>query len=123
LHEKYNGIHHDDAKKVTIIEKTAELFETMNAIQKIKEDYEVEPTNTELLHDAMDMQIKVLQPQIENLRRLKYPIMEAPTSIDNVGIGGTIKVSTDLLQTPYELRDLDDHSGEPPRVIHYRMTK
>ena len=123
LHETYNGIHHDDFKKVTIIEKTAELFETMNAIQKIKEDYEAEPTNTELLEDAMDMQIKILQPQIENLRRLKYPIMEAPTTIDHVGIGGTIKVSTDLLQKSYELRDLDDHSGEPPRVIHYRMTK
>jgi hypothetical protein len=123
LHEKYNSIHHDDVKKTEIIEKTAQLFETMDTIQKIKDDYDADPTNTELLHDAMDMQIKVLQPQIENLRRLKYPIMEAPTSIQYIGIGGSMKVSTDLLQKSYELRDLDDHSGEPPRVIHYRMTK
>jgi hypothetical protein len=123
LLEKYNSIHHDDVKKTEIIEKTAQLFETMNAIQKIKHDYEADPTNTELLHDAIDMQIKVLQPQIENVRRLKYPIMEAPTTIDMIGIGNSIKVSTDLLQKSYELRDLDDHSGEQPRVIHYRMTK
>ena len=123
LLEKYNNIYYDDAKKLEIVEKTAAIFETMNAILKINEDYQADPTNIELLHDAMDMQIKILQPQIENLRRLKYPIMEAPTTIDHVGVGGTIKVETKLLQTHYELRDLYDNAGEKPRVIHYRMTK
>ena len=123
LLEKYNNIHHNDDKKTDIIEKNAKIFEVIDAIQKIKNDYDADTTNSDLLHHAMDMQINILQPQIEKLRRIKYPIMEAPTTIESVGIGNTIRVETVLLQKSYELRNLDDNLGEEPRVIHYRMTK
>jgi hypothetical protein len=69
--------------------------------------------NREILKQAVYIQIKEIQPEIRNLRNLKYEIMELNEQIENN------KRKYSLYQYPVELTKLDSNIGEPHRVIKF----
>ena len=69
--------------------------------------------NKELLKQAVHIQVKEIQPEIRNLRNLKYEIMELNQEIENN------KRKYSLYQYPVELSKLDSDFGEPMRVIKF----
>ena len=73
--EKYNKIYKDDIKEEKIKRKNQQIYELIHAIKQLVLKYE-ETGNTDLLQNAIEIQKNELNPEIHNLRMLKYEIME-----------------------------------------------
>lgn len=84
----------------------------MNAFM---DEYEASD-NRDALHSAMDIYIREYMPEINNLRMLKYSVMEMviPASIQDP----TTKIRA-LNQSAASVRQLETFHGEVPKVIKY----
>jgi len=92
--------------------KNDEIFHLIERVNALLKEYE-NTQNKELLKQAVHIQLKEIQPEIRNLRNLKYEIMELNEQIENN------KRKYSLYQYPVELSKLDSELGEPMRVIKF----
>jgi hypothetical protein len=73
--EQYNTLYNDPIREMKIKAKQQQVYDIMNSIKDLIEQYKKDG-NTELLKNAIDIQVKELNPEIHNLRLLKYEVME-----------------------------------------------
>jgi hypothetical protein len=123
LHEKNVELHNDPVRKELIIKKENEVYELMETINKLLEEYEKQ-NNKEILRNAVEIQVKELIPEMENLRRLKYELMEMDNTIVNAGGFGksVIDVESKLIQRYVNLSKHDFTFGEEPTVVKFVKT-
>jgi hypothetical protein len=95
-------------------------METMN---KLLEEYE-KTNNKEILRNAVEIQVKEIIPEMENLRRLKYELMEMDNKTINAGGFGKpiIDVECKLVQRYANLSRYDHTFGEEPSVVKFVKT-
>jgi len=110
--DTYNNVHNNKEKKLAINKKITEIFRLIEHNRELLTEYQ-KTNNREILMNSLDLQIKQIAPEIRNLRLLKNEIME----IDNE----TNRDEFKLIRYPNMLNTLEYISGEPPRVIKYRL--
>ena len=124
LHETNIELHYDPNRKEMILQKQLEIFKLIRNIDALLDEYK-KTDNTEFLRNAVEIQVKELKPEIENLRRLKYEWMEVETDIRDAGpfgSGSVIDVSCKLVQRDVNLAKNDYTFGNQPRVVHFSKT-
>jgi hypothetical protein len=115
----HNELYYNSERNEHITEKM-EKIETIKAnLRTMLGEYE-KSGNTNILKDAMMVQINNLQPEIENLRRLKQDINEMDNSIP---VGGNEMILCSLTQKQVALNKTEFTFGEPSRVIKYSVRK
>lgn len=110
--DKNNELFHSVDKKRLIEKKNDEIFHLTESVNSLLKEYE-NTQNKELLKQAVYIQIKEIQPEVRNLRNLKYGIMELNSYVENY------QHKYSLSQYPVEFSKLDSNIGEPPRVIKF----
>jgi hypothetical protein len=75
LLEQYNNQYKDKVREEKIAAKQQQIYSILDSIKELVHQYKRDG-NTELLKNAIDIQIKELHPEIHNLRLLKYETME-----------------------------------------------
>jgi Leucine-rich repeat (LRR) protein len=123
LYDKNIELHNDPVRKELIMKKENEVFKLMEGINKLLEEYTKE-NNKEILRNAVEIQIKELVPEMENLRRLKNELMEMDNKVTNGGGFGksTIDVKCTLTQRYVNLSKHDFMFGEEPMVVKFVKT-
>jgi hypothetical protein len=123
LYEKNIELHNDPMRKELIIKKENDIFKLMETINKLLEEYE-KHNNKEILRNAVEIQVKEIIPEMENLRRLKYELMEMDNITINAGGFGKsiIDVNCKLTQRYVNLSKHDFTFGEEPSVIKFVKT-
>jgi hypothetical protein len=112
LLNRNNELFHNVDKQHLIDKKNDIIFHLNERVQDLLKEYK-KTQNKEVLNQAVHIQIKEIQPEIRNLRNLKYEIMEMnEVSEKNQNI-------YTVFQYPIELSKLINNSGEPPRVIKF----
>jgi len=120
----HDELYYSTERREKMVEKLEKIEQLKIAMRTMIDEYE-QTNNAKLLHDAVSIQIRQLQPEIENLRKLKYEIME----MDNaVSIGGNMLeqkevVECNLVQKDVALSKLEYTFGEPSRVVKYSAKK
>ena len=110
--DKNNELFHSIDKKHLIEKKNDEIFHLIERVNALLKEYE-NTQNKELLKQAVHIQVKEIQPEIRNLRNLKYEIMELNENTENY------QRKYSLYQYPVELSKLNSDFGEPMRVIKF----
>lgn len=114
LTTKYTELYSNTRRKELIERQQHAISEIKERIQVIMNDYRSDPLNRELLHDAMEIHVNELVPEVEKLRKLKYAIMEMMHVYDKDGV---LKTST-LFQSDNFLEKMD-YEYESPEVVKY----
>lgn len=96
---------HDPVREQLIKRKTEQVYKLISAIKVIMKQYEEEGTPI-LLQTAVQMQVNELNPEIENLRRLKYEVME---------------MNYNVLFQSYSSIQSATFSNKDPRVIQFHL--
>lgn len=123
LYDTYHQMYFDEERKRQIAEKIEKIDGLVKNVKHATDDY-LQNKNRETLRDAMKMQIRDVEPEIENLRRLKYELMEMNNMV-NVGgspMNPELMILCSLFQKDVALSKLDYTFGEKPRVIKF-MTR
>ena len=115
LASKYGAIRFSEERDEKIRRKQGEIARIQENMQELIGKYR-ESGNEENLRDAMYIYIKELDPEIQNLRLLKYKMSEM-VDADDSGDKDAVKR---LYQTEYNLEDLDFTFGNYPKVIRCR---
>ena len=76
----HNELYHNEHKKELILRKNNLIYEIQEKINAMLSE-NLTTGNTEILKTAMNMYVYDLKPEIENLRRLKYEVMEVEDDI------------------------------------------
>lgn len=108
-YDKYQETHNNMHKRELIARKNTEIYELLESIQTLLNEYE-KTNNKEILKTAVQMQMDELIPKLEFLRRLKYEIMEMFE--DKHGI-------LHLVQRELSQINMDITYGEPGHVIKF----
>lgn len=136
--ERNNNLYKDEIKEELIKRKQIRIYEIVGAIKDLVEQFE-KTDNRDLLRMAVELQVKELIPETENLRMLKHEIMEMITedkkvdgeedektekkAKDEVGEDGKIGGKKMFLYTLYQryasLYKNEYNVGKPPKVIHF----
>jgi len=116
----HNQLYYSEERKQQIHDAIANIEKITIVIKHMMEDYQ-QTQNKQTLHDAVQMQVRDLQPAIENLRRLKYAIMEVDTEINYSGspMSPTEDITCTLVQKPIQLSDIDHTFGERSGVVKF----
>jgi hypothetical protein len=124
LSTNHNELYYSMDRREKIVEKLEKIEGMKTAIQHMINEYE-KTHNVQLLRDAISMQIRQLQPEIENLRRLKYEIMEMDNAISMGGNPMDPKelVECSLVQKDVALSKIEYTFGEPARVVKFTAKK
>jgi len=72
---KHRLIYSDSVRDEKIIKKNIQIYDLIRAIRELIHEYK-KTGNSELLQNAIKIQVEELNPEIHNLRMLKYEIME-----------------------------------------------
>lgn len=88
--EQYNNMYNNPLRENKIKEKQQHVYDLLESIKNLIEQYKKDG-NTELLKNAINIQYKELNPEIHNLRLLKYEVME----IDFKNVKGISKSTSD----------------------------
>jgi len=128
LLEKNNHLYKEDVREEKIKRKSQQVYELIAAIGEIMEQYKKEG-DPNVLQMAVQLQIRELNPEIENLRRLKYEIMEVdmnngPSSAakdddDDQSSPNPITTISTLVQKYASLNKMQNPIGKPPQVVKY----
>jgi Leucine-rich repeat (LRR) protein len=115
---KFNELHHSPHKREMIRNKIQQIYDLKNTMKAMQEEYQ-KTSNLEILKTINDIYINEYLPEIHNLRLLKYEIME----LNKAGgsRGGDANLEFHLFQKDVALTKLEYVSGEPPRVIAFRV--
>jgi hypothetical protein len=123
LYEKNIELYNDPIRKELIVKKENEISKLMETMNKLLEEYE-KTNNKEILRNAVEIQVKEIIPEMENLRRLKYELMEMDNITINAGGFGKsiIDVKCSLVQRYANLSRYDHTFGEEPSVVKFVKT-
>ena len=110
-YDKYQQTHNNMHKRELIARKNTEIYELLESIQILLNEYE-KTNNKEILKTAVQMQMDELIPKLEFLRRLKYEIMEMFE--DNNAV-------LHLVQKELSQVNMDVTYGEPGHVITWKV--
>lgn len=124
LVNRYQEIHYSKNRQDMVDRQLQEIAEIKSQIHATFNEYHMDPLNKELLRDAMEIHVKELIPKIDQLRKMKYPIMEMDPVVELVEgfMGKEI-----LAITGYKLYQRNDHlnmietSTFPPKVVIYNL--
>ena len=109
LYEIYDQLHNNMHKRELIERKNAEIYELLERIQVMLNEY-TDSQNEEILLAAVQLQKDDLIPKIEFLRRLKYEIMEMVEDKNEI---------LHLVQNEIPLSKIDYTYSEPSRVVKF----
>jgi hypothetical protein len=120
----HNELYYSTERREKFVEKLEKIEQLKTMLKHMMDEYE-KTNNTQILRDAIGMQIRQLQPEMENLRRLKYEIMEMDNAIS---MGGNMLepkevVECNLVQKDVALSKLEYTFGEPSRVVKFSAKK
>ena len=111
--QNYQNLYNNESRKLQIHNKQEEIYRIQGDISKMMDSYK-KTGNRKILTDSMEMQIRDLNPAIQNLRMLKYDTMYMEDDSD----------TSKLIQRSVAFEKNDDQMGsETPRVIKYKMDK
>jgi len=116
LMPKYTSLYSNLVQKDLMERQWNKISELKSNIQSMLEEYQSEPLNRELLHDAMKIYVDQLLPEIKRLRAWKYPIMEMNDMTNHHGD----VIESKLFQQNFVLENLL-YEYEEPKVIHYSI--
>lgn len=124
LVSRYQEIHYSKNRQDMVDRQLQEIAEIKAQIHATLNEYHADPLNKELLRDAMEIHVKEFIPKIDQLRKMKYPIMEMDPVIELVEgfMGKEI-----LAVTGYKLYQRTDHLNMietetlPPKVVIYNL--
>lgn len=112
LHD-YENLYNNDTRKLQIQRKQEEIYRLQGDISKIMDQYK-KTGNRKMLTDAMEMQVRDLNPAIQNLRLLKYDTMYMEE----------FEEMSQLIQSEVSFeRNYDKGLNEDPRVVKYVIDK
>jgi hypothetical protein len=104
--KRNNELYNNPQKKEDIQKKQKQTYEISDQIQSVLNEYYKDDTNKEILRTAVNMYIRDLLPETENLRRLKYD---------------TVEVTEDtLVQREVNISKIEFSYGEAPTVERFR---
>ena len=103
--KNYNEMYNNEEKREMIHKKNEMIHDLNRKIRALLIEYENDD-NKEILRNAVKIYIHDLLPEIENLRRLKYDIVEMD---DNI-----------LYQKEFSVSKLDFVYGEEPSVKSFK---
>lgn len=126
LLEKNNNLYKDEVREDMILRKTNHIYDLMNAVKELINQYNKD-NNGNLLKTAIEIQVNELNPEIQNLRRLRYEIMEIKYSKqtkssmnENEDTEEEVTYNNSFLfQRYYSLQKLQTLTGKPPAVVKY----
>lgn len=105
LFDKYSNLY-DNQRKESIKNKQQQIYKILEEIKQINNEYQSNNINKELLKTSVNIYIRDLIPEIENLRRLKYD---------------TIEMDEDrLVQREVNISKTEYTFGEYPKVVKYK---
>jgi hypothetical protein len=84
LVEKHNQLYYDKSREDQIVRKQKQILDLKQAIKTLMSEY-AKTHNPDLLSNAVNIQMKELDPEVHNLRLLKYEIMEMRGITQTVG--------------------------------------
>lgn len=108
LFEIYKDIYDNPNKKELFRLKMEKIYEIMHRIDEKMMEYEKKPTNKELLSEAIEIHINELKPEIVELRKIKYEIMDVVCDEDGCK----------LVQNEHNI-DKFINMSEDPKIIRY----
>jgi hypothetical protein len=104
--KRNNELYNNPQKKKECEIKQKQIYEISDQIQTVMNEYYKDDTNNEILRTGMNIYIRDLLPEIENLRRLKYD---------------TVEVTEDhLIQRVVNISKIEFTYGQPPTVERFR---
>ena len=109
VHDIHEQLHKNMHKKELIERKTSEIYELLENIQIMLNEYD-KTKNIEILKTLVQMQKDELIPKVEFLRRLKYEVMEMYEDKHEV---------LHLVQNGIPLSKIDYTYSEPARVVKF----
>jgi hypothetical protein len=118
LAAEYGALRFNEERDEKIRRKQAEIARIQENMQELIGKYR-ESGNEDNLRDAMYMYIKELDPEIKNLRLLKYKMSEM-VDADDAHAERSEDVKR-LYQTEFNLSDLDFTFGSYPKVIRWKV--
>lgn len=117
----HDDLYYNSERQEKVIEKMEKIDAIKTKLTTMIGEYE-KSGNIQLLKDAIVVQIQNLQPEIENLRRLKQDIMEMDNSIP-VGGNEMKDLVCSLIQKQVALYKTEYTFGESSRVVKYSARK
>jgi hypothetical protein len=110
---------HFNVNKREIIKTKTKLLEEIKKNMNMYIQEYMETGNRDLIHSAVDLYIREYMPEINNIRMMKYSVMEmVPIGFEEK----TIRVRK-LNQCAASLRELESFDEEVPRVIRFKTGK
>lgn len=126
LNNKY--FYNDNIRNVMIDKKMVKIYELIDSIKVLIDEYE-KTNNSKLLETAIKIQVDELNPEIINVRNLRYKIMEMNAKNYSVKTTGeseeggeeyTQNTMFELYQRYPDLQQIEYRAaGEAPRVVSY----
>lgn len=116
LTKDYLGLYDNPSQQDLIDRQIAKIAEHKANIHSLLNEYRNDALNKSLLHDAMELHVKSLLPEIEQLRRLRHPVMEMNHKVDQ---HGNVLCSM-LYQEPFALEKLT-YTLKSPEVLAYQV--
>lgn len=116
--DEYNEKYFNKSRDEKIAEKKLEISELLKQYESIINDYKTNPDNHELLRDAIQVHIKEIMPEMENLQRLKHELNEVDTQINITG-ANVYTIKSTLVQRKTTLANMGQVLSEPPDVIKF----
>jgi hypothetical protein len=102
--------------KREIIKAKAKTLETIKSNMNMYMQEYMESGNRDLIHSAVEIYIREYMPEMNNMRMLKYSVMEIiPVGFEEE----TLRVRK-LNQSAASIRQLETFHGEVPRVIKFK---
>ena len=133
LLEKNNQLYKDDIRSEMASRKTQQIYDLMGSIKELIQQYEKDG-NHQLLKAAVELQVQELNPEIHNLRILRYEIMEMDMK-KGKKVGGNFGKEEEedseetvvfkesaLFQRYASLQKMQVFMGKPSNVVKYRLS-
>jgi hypothetical protein len=122
LYSEYNTMNHEylekynrqyiDSDRIRLEERKREhVFELIGAIRTLVEEYE-KTGNRELLNNAIYIQVRELNPELQNLQKLKNEVIE-------IEVDQFRDTKSYLIQRYVSLNKMEHNIGKDPEVLKY----
>jgi hypothetical protein len=114
--DTWDSMYYSDLKKELVKGKVQVIHELKSAMNTQREEYE-KTGNKELIHSIMDVYNKEYLPEVHNLRRLNYEMMEVVSNYADID-----SIESTLVQRVAAIQKVDFLTKEVPRVIQFSVT-
>jgi flagellin-specific chaperone FliS len=109
FYDEYEQTYHNMHKRELLIRKNAELYEVLETIKELMEEYK-KTGEKETLKTAMLTYKEQVLPKIEHIRRLKYEVIEV---LEENEVSRLVQLEVPLSKVDFSF------DGELPHVIRF----